>query len=84
MSVLDSDLVRAALRQAWHMSRPGTEHAHEEGGFVVSAKDGSLAVEMWPRGVRNEIFVPAHPDGFRHNRRILATFHTHPNRPVKA
>jgi hypothetical protein len=41
--------------------------------------DGSLEVERWPVGTRNEILVPPHPGGRRGDRSIVATFHTHPN-----
>ena len=79
MSVLDVELVRDAIRRAWWDSQPQTDSAHEEGGFVLQDDDGSLSVERWPSGAQNEILVPSHVDGTRHNRAIVATFHTHPN-----
>jgi len=79
MRVLDDAEIRRLLRQAWGDSRAGTPEGHEEGGFVLRAADGSLAVERWPRGISDEIVVPAHPGGRRNGLLILATFHTHPN-----
>jgi hypothetical protein len=76
---LDDAGVRRLLRQAWEESRPGTNEAHEEGGFVLRNPDGSLAVERWPRGLQNQIDVPPHPGGNRAGLKIVATFHTHPN-----
>ena len=79
MTVLDDDSIRDLFRQAWQESKPGTDDAHEEGGFVLRNGDGSLEVERWPRGAQNEILVPLHPGGKRGDRLIVATFHTHPN-----
>jgi hypothetical protein len=45
VGVLDDPTVRRMLRQAWEDSQPGTSDAHEEGGFVLRALDGSWAVE---------------------------------------
>lgn len=79
MSVLNDDSIRELFRLAWSESQAGKDDAHEEGGFVLCNVDGSLAVERWPRGAQNEIFVPPHPNGKRGDLTILATFHTHPN-----
>jgi hypothetical protein len=79
VSVLDNPTVREGLRLAWAESQPGTSGAHEEGGFILRNKEGSIFVERWPRGKQNEILVPAHPGGMRGPAVILATFHTHPN-----
>jgi hypothetical protein len=79
MSVIDSATVRAFLKQAWEDSNPGTDTAHEEGGFILLQPDGSFCVERWPRGDQNEIDVPPHPGCRRNNLPIVATFHTHPN-----
>ncbi len=46
---------------------------------MVRLSDGSLFVIGWPRGLQNEIMVPAHRGGRSGNLPILATFHTHPN-----
>src|SRR5262249_21133863 len=73
------DIVGFELRRAWLDSQPATAEAHEEGGFVLLETDGRLSVERWPRGLQNEIAVPAHPNGRRGEHRIVATFHTHPN-----
>jgi hypothetical protein len=79
VSVLGDENVRGPILQAWQESEPGEDAAHEEGGFVLRNADGSLCVERWPRGAKNEIFVPIHPDGKRGELPIVATFHTHPN-----
>lgn len=79
MSVLDDENVRSMLRQAWVDSRPGTGHAHEEGGFVLRDADGCLSVERWVQGQRDCIVMPSHAGGVRSGKRIVATFHTHPN-----
>lgn len=79
MSILNDQLIREQLRQAWLDSQPGTDVAHEEGGFVLRGDDGALIVERWPRGAQNEILVPPHSGGKRGTMSIVATFHTHPN-----
>jgi hypothetical protein len=79
MSALDDEWICAQLRQAWLDSQPGTEAAHEEGGFIVRADGGALTVEPWPRRGENQITVPPHPGGLFGGKRIVATFHTHPN-----
>lgn len=79
VSALNDPAVRSLLREAWQESQPGTDAAHEEGGFVLKRTDGSLTVERWPRGAQNQIALPAHTGSMRDGLRILATFHTHPN-----
>jgi hypothetical protein len=79
VSILDDDTVRGLLIQSWHASQPGTDVAHEEGGFVLLTMNGSLEVERWPQGAQNQILVPPHPGGKRGGLLIVATFHTHPN-----
>ncbi len=79
MSVLNDPGVRDSLRFAWLESRPRTEDAHEEGGFVLRNVDGSIIVQRWPRGEKDQILVPSHVGGMRGSSLILATFHTHPN-----
>jgi hypothetical protein len=58
---------------------PAHKDAHEEGGFILRASDGTFLVQRWPRGVQNEIVVPLHPQGCSAGLPIVATFHTHPN-----
>lgn len=79
MNGLQDPGVRDALRKAWEDSQSETPTAHEEGGFVLRAPDGSWTVARWPRGSHNEIVVPPHPGGQRDSSLIVATFHTHPN-----
>ena len=83
MLLLDDDRICNLIRHAWQESQPGTNGAHEEGGFVVRDTDGSLRVERWPTGAQNEILVPPHPAGKRDHRVIVLTFHTHPNPGVE-
>jgi len=79
VSALDDDQIREALRIAWLESQPDTTAAHEEGGFILRAENGSMHVERWPSGTGDTIDVPPHSDGRRGTSRIVATFHTHPN-----
>jgi hypothetical protein len=79
VSVLTDPIVRQLLLAAWQESNPGTDSAHEEGGFILRQPDGSLTVERWPRGLQDEILIPAHPVGKRGGAIVVATFHTHPN-----
>lgn len=79
VDILNDSRIREYLRQSWDNSEVGTDNAHEEGGFVLRAEDGALAVERWPRGLRNEMEVPEHPGGRRNGLLIIASFHTHPN-----
>ncbi len=78
IAILNSPVVRAALRDAWADSTAGTSLGREEGGFVIQDA-GNLDVVRWPEGERDSISVPPHPDCKIDNRRIVATFHTHPN-----
>ena len=58
---------------------PHHEDAHEEGGFILRAADGTYVVERWPKGAQNEIEVPPHAKSCRAGLPIVGTFHTHPN-----
>ncbi len=80
--ILEHDAIRSSLADAWRQSQPDSPQAHEEGGFVVQRDDGSLFVIGWPRGLQNQILVPAHQGGRCGNMPIVATFHTHPNSGV--
>ena len=73
VSFLDDDAIRDLFVQAGQESEPGTDAAHEEGGFVLRNADGSLSVERWPKGVQDKIFVPLHPGGKRGDLQIVAT-----------
>lgn len=77
-SLLAEEAIRDAVYGAWLDSRPGAPDAHEEGGFILEAEDGTRMVERWPRGRQYRIDVPSHPDGRRNGLVIIATFHTHP------
>lgn len=79
MRALQNHEIRNALWIAWIESQPGTEHAHEEGGFVLQESSGTLKVERWQCGTHNEIEVPDHNGGRRNHEIIVASFHTHPN-----
>jgi hypothetical protein len=78
-SVLSDPDVRKALRQAWEDSQPGLRGGHEEGGFIVERTPGEFAVVRWTRGQQNRIMVPSHSGCQYQGKRIVATFHTHPN-----
>lgn len=71
--------VRAALEDAWVASAPGVSGGHEEGGFVTTDASGDLGVVRWPEGERDSIRVPPHSKCEIGGRRIVASFHTHPN-----
>lgn len=77
--ILTDDAVIEGLRQAWLDSHPGISGGHEEGGFIVKEPDRRHTVLRWPRGVQDEIEVPVHTDCQIQGKRIIATFHTHPN-----
>src|ERR1043166_7824537 len=71
--------VVSALRKAWADSLPGTDAAHEEGGFIVQDPGGQLKVARWSTGASNSILVPLHSGCKIADSDIVATFHTHPN-----
>lgn len=75
--ILKSPVVRAALSDAW--ARSTADNLREEGGFVVQDDAGNLDVVRWPKGEPDSIRVPPHPNCKIDDRRIVATFHTHPN-----
>ncbi len=77
--LLQNDVVKAALKLAWHNSVPGIAGGHEEGGFVLQNVDNEIFVQQWPIGVQNQISVPLHQDCRIDGNDILASFHTHPN-----
>jgi Domain of unknown function (DUF4329) len=72
------DVIRA-LRLAWDDSNPGIVGGHEEGGFICVNANGDFVIDRWPRGDKDLICVPPHPQGKRNGETIIATFHTHPN-----
>lgn len=78
-AILNDDLVKASLKQAWADSQPGSMIAHEEGGFVLRDSSGVLFVSRWPKGAQNEIRVPPHSGCKVGEDEIVASFHTHPN-----
>jgi len=65
VSLLDDNRVLEAVRNARLESQPGSHSAHEEGGFILRAEDGSILVERWPSGAGDTIDVPKHPGGMR-------------------
>ena len=77
--LLQNDVVKAALKSAWHDSAPGIVGGHEEGGFVLQSPKREIFVQRWPVGVHNQIAVPTHNDCRIDENDILASFHTHPN-----
>jgi hypothetical protein len=79
LSILNAPDVRAALRQAWFDSKPGTSGGHEEGGFVLRNSNGELSVSRWHKGEQDAINLPPHPACKFGENEIVASFHTHPN-----
>ncbi len=78
-TILNELVIRAALRQAWLDSQPGTTGGHEEGGFILRDETGKITVARWPRGGQDTILMPPHPNCQIDECEIVATFHTHPN-----
>lgn len=78
-AVLSDANVRFALQQAWTDSNSGVNGGHEEGGFIVRDADGSLSIPRWPKGSKDSIQVPLHPNCMFDGLEIVASFHTHPN-----
>jgi hypothetical protein len=77
--LLDSPLIRSALKQAWQDSKPGIIGGHEEGGFIVRDSAGNIEVVRWLKGAQDNIFLPHHAGCRIDSTEIVATFHTHPN-----
>ncbi len=77
--ILHTPIVRAALKQAWQDSQPGTVGGHEEGGFVLRDSAGNLSVVRWTEGEQDRIALPPHAGCKIGRFDIVATFHTHPN-----
>jgi hypothetical protein len=78
-AVLSDANVRSALQQAWTDSNSGVNGGHEEGGFIVRNADESLSILRWPKGSKDNIQVPPHPNCMFDGLEIVASFHTHPN-----
>ncbi|MBV7335252.1 Mov34/MPN/PAD-1 family protein [Chloroflexi bacterium TSY] len=77
--LLQNDIVKAALKLAWHDSAPSITGGHEEGGFILQSPGNEIFVQRWPVGVQNQISVPLHQNCRIDENDILASFHTHPN-----
>jgi hypothetical protein len=77
--LLSDNVVIEALSQAWLDSKPGTTGGTEEGGFVVEDDNGDRSVIHWPAGSQDELMVPSHTGCRVSGKKIIATFHTHPN-----
>jgi hypothetical protein len=78
-SLLETPIIRAALKQAWDASNPGVTGGHEEGGFIVQDVANNLSIVRWPKGLQNSIFIPPHGGCKFDGQDIVASFHTHPN-----
>ena len=78
-TILNNPEVRATVKQAWTDSQPGVTGGHEEGGFILRELAGNVGVVRWPKGTRNSIILPPHPNCKIGACEIVATFHTHPN-----
>lgn len=77
--ILHDPNVRAALWQAWIDSRPGPSGGIEQGGFIVRDESDRIDVCRWPPGTQIDIRVPVHRGCEYDGRKIVASFHTHPN-----
>lgn len=78
-SLHDEPAVEAALDEAWAASQPGTDDAHEEGGFILQCMTGpgvEYVIQKWPPGGFASIGhgPPDVADGCR----LVGEFHTHP------
>ncbi len=78
-AILLNQSVRSALQQAWTDSDPGVTGGHEEGGFIVKDDGDNLNIIRWPKGSKDNIQVPPHPNCRLNGLEIVASFHTHPN-----
>ena len=78
-TILNSPIVRAALKRAWQDSQLGTAGGHEEGGFVLRDSVGNMSVVRWTEGAQDGIILPSHAGCKIGRFDIVATFHTHPN-----
>ncbi len=55
---------------------------HEEGGYIVQGDDPSFSVVRFHKGDALEIaYLPLDADNRHEGRKVIATFHTHPNPP---
>lgn len=77
--ILENETVFIELKKAWYDSEPDISGGHEEGGFIVADKIGSLSVIRWKKGMQNQIILPPHRNCFAEGKDIVASFHTHPN-----
>jgi proteasome lid subunit RPN8/RPN11 len=71
--------IRAALKTAAEDTNIGGAFPKEQGGFIVRDSDGTLSVARWSHGTSNEIQPPICKDGKYEGKRIVGSFHTHPN-----
>lgn len=72
--------VVSALRRAYDESGVGSNHPIEQGGFIVIDPDSHrLDVVRLPTQGRDSFAFPICADGLYGGRRIVGSFHTHPN-----
>jgi len=81
---IDDPAIKKGMREAWTASQASDPaKRHEEGGYIVENKDGTLGVEKWPRGKGASITPPSRDASGQYNgKKVLGEFHTHPNPPV--
>jgi len=78
-----SEEVRKGMRMAWENSNSDSpQDRHEEGGYITRDDKGKLGFESWPAGGRDNIRVPRDKDGKFKGKKVIGTYHTHPNPPV--
>ena len=77
--ILEDVNVAAAMRRVYRESDVGGDFAVEQGGFIVAGDGGAFSVERVAHGRPSSLGYPLCPDGSFNGRRIVGTFHTHPN-----
>lgn len=80
IAVLSASNVIAGMRRAFQESDVRGPNPIEQGGFIVQTRDtGELEVERLSEGGRDSLSYPICADGTYNGKRIVGTFHTHPN-----
>jgi proteasome lid subunit RPN8/RPN11 len=79
-ALLKNANVRSGLKKAAQDSDIGGKNPVEQGGFIIEdRKTCELSVERWPQGKGASMQPPISKDGTHNGKKIVASFHTHPN-----
>ena len=79
-ALLKDPNVKAGLKKAALDSDIGGKKPVEQGGFILEdAKTCKLSVERWPQGEGAKMQPPISKDGTYNGKKIVGSFHTHPN-----